>query len=170
MRPCNGSWDVSGVDLVHVGVHGVGVGMIFGIGALGAAVHIGARDVVDLDKARFAACLDGHVGDGKALVHGHGADGAARELHGLVQRAVNADHADDVQDDVLAGDAGGKLAVDLEQQAFGHLEPRLARGVAHGGIGGTHAGGERAERTIGAGVGIGADDQIARAHDALLGQ
>ena len=153
-----------------MGVHGIGVGVVFGIGALGAAVHVGARDVVHLDKARLAAGLDGHVGDGKALVHGHGADSAARELHGLVQRTVNADHADDVQDDVLAGDTGSKLAVDLEQQAFGNLEPCFTGCIAHGGVGGANAGGERAERAVGAGMGIGADDQIARAHDALLGQ
>ena len=30
-----------------------------------------------------------------------------RKLHGLVQRAVHADHADDVQDDVLAADTTG---------------------------------------------------------------
>ena len=55
MRPCHGCRDIGGIDLVHVGVHGIGVGVVFGIGALGAAVHVGARDVVDLDKACLAA-------------------------------------------------------------------------------------------------------------------
>ena len=144
--------------------------MILGVGALSAAVHVGARDVVDLDKARLAASFNRHVGNGEALIHRQTADGAARELHRLVQRAVDADHADDVEDDVLAGNARVKLAVDLEEQRLGHLEPRLARGIAHGGVGGANASGECAKGAIGAGMGIGADDQIARAHDALLGQ
>ena len=98
------------------------------------------------------------------------ADGAARELHCLVQRAVDADHADDVEDDVLAGNARVELAVDLEEQRLRHLEPRLAGGIADCSVGGAHACGERAERTVGAGVAVGADDEVARAHDALLGQ
>ena len=144
--------------------------MILGVRALGAAVHVGARDVVHLDEACLAASFDRHVGDGKALVHRQAADGAARELHRLVQRAVDADHADDVEDDVLAGNARVELAVDLEEQRLGHLEPRLAGGIADRGIGGADARGECAERTIGAGVGVGADDEVARAHNALLRQ
>ena len=144
--------------------------MVLGVGALGAAVQVGARHVVDLDEPGLAARLDGHVRDAHALVHVHGADGAAGELHGLVERAVHADHADDVQDDVLAGDAGSQLALDLEQQRLGHLEPRLAGGVAHTGVGGAHARGERAQRAVRAGVAVRADDEVARADDALLGE
>ena len=98
------------------------------------------------------------------------ADGAAGELHGLVKRAVHADHPDDVQDDVLAGDARRQLALDLEQQRLGHLEPRTPGGVAHAGVGGAHARGERAQRAVRAGVAVRADDEVARAHDALLRQ
>ena len=144
--------------------------MVLGVGALHAAVHIGARHVVHLDEAGLAARLDGHVGNRHALVHVQVEDGAAGELHGLVERAVHADHADDVQDDVLAGDAGSQFALDLEQQRLGHLEPRLAGGVAHAGIGGAHARGERTERAVGAGVAVRSDDEVARADDALLGQ
>ena len=42
---------------------GVRVGMVLGVGALRAAVHIGARHVVHLDEAGLAARLDGHVRD-----------------------------------------------------------------------------------------------------------
>ena len=170
MRERHRGLDVGGIDLVHLRVLGVRVGMVLGVGALHAAVHVGARHVVDLDEAGLAAGFDGHVRDAHALVHAHGADGAAGELHGLVERAVHADHPDDVQDDVLAGDAGGQLALDLEQQRLGHLEPRTPRGVAHAGVGGAHARGERAQRAVGAGVAVRADDEVARAHDALLGQ
>ena len=58
----------------------------------------------------------------------------------------------------------------LNSRRLGHLEPGLARGIAHASVGGADAGGERAEGAVGAGMGVGADDQIARAHHALLGQ
>ena len=65
---------------------------------------------------------------------------------------------------------GVELALNLEQQRLGHLEPRLAGGIADAGVGGAHARGKRAERAVGAGVAVGADDEVARAHNALLGQ
>ncbi len=158
------------VDLVHLGILGIRVGMVFRVGALGAPVQVGTRHVVHLDEAGLTARLDGHVGHGHALFDAHIPNGAARELHRAVQRAVHADHADDVQDDVLARDAGSQLSLDLEQDGFGHLEPCAPGGVAHAGVGGAHARGERAQRAIGAGVAVRADDEVARAHDALLGQ
>ena len=71
---------------------------------------------------------------------------------------------------VLASDAGGQLAVNDELDGLGHLEPGLARGHAHAGIGGTHPRGERAQRAVGAGVAVGADDAVSGGDDALLRQ
>ena len=148
MRERDRRRNIGRLDLVHLRVLRVGVGVVLGVGALSAAVHVGARDVVDLDKARLAASFDRHVGNGEALIHRQAADGTARKLHCLVQRAVDADHADDVEDDVLAGDARVKLAVDLEEQRLGHLEPRLAGGIADCSVGGAHARGERAHNAL----------------------
>ena len=77
---------------------------------------------------------------------------------------------DQVQDDVLAGDGTLQRAGQLDLDGGGHLEPGHARGHAGGHIGGAHAGGERAHRAVGAGVAVGADDAVARGHDALFGQ
>ena len=162
--------DVGGVYLDDAGEFRIVVGVVGGPGALGAALHVGAGHVVHGNEPRLAAGLDGHVGNGEALVHLHGLDGAAGEFHGLVQGAVHPDEADDVQDDVLAGNPRGQLAVNDELDGLGHLEPGFAAGHAHAGVGGAHARGEGAERPVGAGVAVGADDEVARAHDALLGQ
>ena len=54
--------------------------------------------------------------------------------------------------------------------AAGHLEPCHAGGHTGGHIGGAHAGGERAQCTVGAGVAVGADDAVTRRHDAFFGQ
>ena len=170
MREGHRGHDVGGVDFDNLRELRIVVGIVGRVGPFGALVQVGAGHVIHGNEARLATGLDGHVRDGKALVHGHILDGAAREFHGLVQGAVHADHADDMQDDVFAGHARGQLAVNDELDGLGHLEPGLARGHTHAGVGGAHARGERAQRAIGAGVAVGADDEVARAHDALLGQ
>ena len=87
MRERHGGHDGGGVDLVNLRVRRIGVGVVLGVGALGAAVHIGARHVVDLDEAGLTARFDGHIRDAHALVHAHAPNGAAGEFHGLVERA-----------------------------------------------------------------------------------
>ena len=128
MRPAHRGLDGGGIDLVDLRILGVRVGVVLDIGALAAVLEPGAGQVVDLDKASLATCLDGHVGHGETALHAHGANGAARELHGRIQRTVDTDHADDVQDDVLARHARGKLAVNLELEGGRHLEPGTAGG------------------------------------------
>ena len=168
MRPCDGGLNGGGVDLVNLGVLGVLVGVILDPGTLGPARQIFTRHIVNGNQTRLTASLDCHVGNGKTLVHGKSRNGGTGELHGTVESAVDADHADDMKNDVLARNARIELAVDLEKDGFGNLEPCLARGKAHARIGGADARGEGTERTVGAGVRVGADDQIARGDDALL--
>ena len=51
-----------------------------------------------------------------------------------------------------------------------YLEPGLAGGHTRGHIRGTHAGGESAQGTVGAGVGVGPDDAVAGGDQALFRQ
>ncbi len=98
-------------------------------------------------------------------------DRVAGELHRLVERTVDADHADDVQDDVLAAHPRARARRSTSNlMRRGHLEPRLAGRHARGRVGGADAGRERAERAVRAGVRVGADDDVAGADHALLGQ
>ena len=75
-----------------------------------------------------------------------------------------------MEDDILCGHAFGELAFDVELHGLRDLEPRFTRRIRDTGVGGAHARRERAERTVGAGVGVRPDDQVARDDDALLGQ
>ena len=54
--------------------------------------------------------------------------------------------------------------------AEGTLNQAMPGRHAGGHIGGAHAGGERTQRAVGAGVGIRADDAVARRHQAFFGQ
>ena len=75
-----------------------------------------------------------------------------------------------VQDDVLGRSAVDEVALDLELDGGRDLEPGAAGGKAHAGVGGTHAGREGAQGTVGAGVRVGADDEVTRHDGAGLGQ
>ena len=139
MRPGDRGDDVGGIDVDDLLVLGILVGVVLDEGALGAAAHVLAALLVDLEQARLAAGLDGHVGNREAALDGERLDRGAGELHRAVERAVDADLADHVEDDVLGRGALGKLAVHHDADGLGHLEPGAPGGHAHAGVGGAHA-------------------------------
>ena len=75
-----------------------------------------------------------------------------------------------MQNDILAGDGALDGAGQLDLDGGGHLEPGHALGHTGSHIGGAYAGGECADRTVGAGVAVRADDAVTGGHDALFGQ
>ena len=158
------------VDFNGLLVLGVRVGLIEHRLALAAALEISLGHVVHGEDAVLGTGLDGHVADAQAVVHGEGSDARAGELHRLIQRTIYADHTDDVEDEVFAGNFRRQLAVQHELDGGRHLEPCHAGSHAGGHIGGANAGGECAQCTVGAGVAVGADDAVTGCHDAFFGQ
>ncbi len=156
------------VDLNGLLVLGIGVCLIEDRLPLAAALEVSLGHLVHGEDAVLGTGLNGHVADAQAVVHGQGGHTRAGELHGLVQGTVHTDHADDVEDEVLAADAGAELALEDELDGGGHLEPCHAGGHTGGHIGGAHTGGERTQCTVGAGVAVGADDAVTRRHDAFF--
>ena len=86
-----------------------------------AAFEVGEGDGVRGDHAGAGTGFDAHVADGHAAFHGEGADGGAGIFHGIPGRAGGADAADDVEDDVLGGDAGGEVAFDVDAEGLGFV-------------------------------------------------
>ncbi len=111
------------------GARGVGVGDVRGDGgfavaleALGkrgrgggeaAAFEVGEGGGVGGDHAGAGTGFDAHVADRHAAFHGEGADGGAGVLDDVAGGAGGADLPDDVEDDVLGGDAVGEGAIDV---------------------------------------------------------
>ena len=151
-------------------VLGVVVGGVGLPGALAAGLQVGFAGLVHREDAVFGAGFDGHVADAQPVLHGQAGNALAGKFQALVQRAGNADGADQVQDHVLAGDRGVQPAFQLHLDGGGHLEPCLAGRHAGGHVGGADAGGEGPHRAVGAGVAVGADDAVAGGDDALLRQ
>ena len=95
----------------------------------------------------------------------------AAEFQALIKCAVDADHADEIEDDVLAGHVFVRWRAgngDLDR--FWHLQPGFTADHCSSDVGAAHAGGKCAHCAIGAGVAVGADDELTSANDALLRQ
>ena len=165
----DGGFQLVQIDLNGLFVLGIRVGLKEHRLTLAAALEVSLGHIVYGEDAVLGTGFDGHVADAQAVVHRQAGNARAGELHGFVQCAVHTDHADDVQDQVLAGDAGAELALEHELDGRGHLKPCHAGGHAGSHIGGADTGGEGTQCTIGAGVAVRTDHAVACGHDAFSG-
>ena len=167
---CHGAVHLTQIDLDGALILGVLVGLKHGPGTDGAAFHISQSHIVHGEDAVLGAGLDGHVGNGQTVIDAQVCNAGACKLQRLIAGTVHADHADQGQDHVLAGDIGLQFAGEVHLDGRGNLEPGLAG--CHGGaqIGGADAGGECAQSAVSAGVGVSADHGIAGANQTLFGQ
>ena len=80
-------------------------------GTLRAGADVLQRLLVDVADAVLAAGFDGHVGQRHAVFERERCDAVAGEVHRAVGRAVDADLADDGEDQIL----GGQVRRDLRR-------------------------------------------------------
>ena len=144
-------------------------GFVGGFGAVQfhARIHVFRRARIELKNAILAAGLDGHIGDGHAVVHGKRRRAGAVELHGAIRRAVETDFADAMKDHVLGHHAGLQFAFKPEMHGLGHFDEQLARAHDEAGVGVADAGGELVERARHARVRVGAEQNFARSRVAF---
>ena len=127
------------------------------LGGVRAALQVGEGGLVRGDHAGLGAPFDGHVADRHAALHRQLFDGASPVLDDVALATARADLGDQRQDDILGGDPGRQVAVDVD----GHHLRFLLRQR----LGGEHVfhlrcadpEGQRPEGTVGRGVGVAAD-------------
>ena len=136
---------------------------------LGRALRHPARgDLVGLDVSGLRTEIDDHVAEHEPLGHRHSRDQRAREFDAEIGRRILAVELRDPQRDVLGVDARPKVAVQIEADDLRHLQPVVAEREIGGDVRMSHAGRDAAERAVGDGVRIGAEDERARKRIALL--
>ena len=136
---------------------------------IGPALEIGEGRLVRRDHAAARAGLDRHIAQRQPPFDRQRPDRRAGEFDGVAGRAVGADMGDDRQHDVLGRNAGRCDAIDGDAHARRLLLPDRLRHQHMRHFGGADAEGVGAERAVGRGVAVAADDQQARQGQALLG-
>ena len=119
-------------------------------------------DRVGFHDPGLGAEVGAQVAERQALVDAHRGHRLAAPFHRAVVGTVGAHLRDHVQREVLGVDASGQRAAHLDANRLGDAEPRLPGGEHDPDVGGTQAGREAAEATVGRAVRIGADDDAAR--------
>ncbi len=133
------------------------------------AFEIGEGGVVGRDHAGAGAAFDAHVADGHARFHGKRADGFAGVFDDVVGAAGDADLADEGENQILGGNAGGALAAEDDLHGLRARLQQALRGQHVLDFAGADAEGQRAEGAVRGGVAIAADDGQAGLRDAELG-
>ena len=135
---------------------------------LGPILDVRVGLLVRRDEAGLGAGLDRHVADRHAAFHRERADRFAGVFDRVAGAARGADLADDGEDDVLGGDVRRQLAVDRHAHVLRlDLHQRLRRQHVLD-LGGADAIGQRAERAVGRGVAVAADQRHAGQRKALF--
>ena len=133
-----------------------------------AAAEIVVGGLVRGDQSGTGAGFDRHVTDGHSLFHAQRADGGSGVFDAVAGAAVGGDLADEVEDQVLGGYADGQLAVDPQFQRLGFVLEQCLRGEDVLDFAGADPEGECAQRAVGRGVTVTADDRHARLREAQL--
>ena len=168
MREGNNGFHGGEVDGDFSCIAGIGIRSDDDFWTVVSAFDVGFCSFVDGENAVFCAGFDGHVRNGEAVGLGECLHARAFEFKGLVEGTIDADHADEFQDDVLACDVGGLGASQCHFDTIGDFEPCASYRHSDAKVGGADAGRESAEGAVGAGVGVRTDGDHARAYEAFF--
>ena len=89
--------------------------------------QISNRLFVNRENTVFTAGFNSHVSYGETVIHRHSSNAFSDKFHRLIKGAVNADLADDMQDQIFAGHTGFKLAGKINFDGGRHFKPCFTR-------------------------------------------
>ena len=125
--------------------------------------------VVHAHQSDACACFDGHVAQRHAALHAEIAHCAAGKLDGIACGARCAQHANDVQHQILGCETRCQWPLHADLHAFHGTDRQALRRQHMFHIGGTHPKGQRAKGTMRAGVRVTGHHRHARQRGPLLG-
>ena len=170
VRECDGRLDRGKVDLDDFVVYGIFISLVNDGSSVGALRDISESLFIYLENTVFRARFDRHVADRQTVGDGKRLCALAGEFHGTVKRTVHTDLTDDVKDDVLTRDMRTGSTRKNEFDSGGNLEPSLARCHTARHVAGADTRGECAERAVGAGVRVRADDDVTGNDETFFGK
>lgn len=161
---------------------GTGVGLqgrpvVDGLVPLGAAVLGSQRtaleilegDLIGRDHTSTGTTLNRHVAHGHTSFHAEAANHRSAELNDSAGTTSGSNDTNNVENNVLAGDTGGELAVDLDLHVLASAGKEGLGSENVLDFTGTDTEGEGSEGTVGGGVAVTTNDGSSGQSEALLG-
>lgn len=144
---------------------------------LGAAVLRGKRtplkvlkgDLIGRDHTSTSTTLNGHVTDRHASLHAELANNRSAELNDGTSTTSSSDNTNNVENNVLAGNTGRELTVDLDTHVLASAGKKGLGCEDVLDLTGSDTESQGAEGTVGGSVGVTADDGGAGKSEPLLG-
>ena len=96
MRKCHGRPQGAKINGILCVINGICIRLVNMVFSCAVFLHVSDRKLVHREDAVFAACLNGHIGNGKAVVHRKVCNTVPHEFHRFVESAVHADHTDNM--------------------------------------------------------------------------
>ena len=135
----------------------------------GAALEIGEAGLVGRDQRGARAHFDREVAQGHPSFHRQRRDRRAGEFDDMPQCAVDPDRGEDAEREILGRKMCRQRAGHGKPHRPGFAQPQRLRREHMFDLRGADAEGERAERAVGRGVAVAADDRHPRPGTPLLG-
>ena len=158
------------IDMHFPLIHGIRIRRIDCVGVIGSCFQVFDGFFVHREDSVFGAGFDCHVGNGEAVGHRQVGHARSGKLERLVTGAIDADPANQGQNDIFAADPFGQRTGQDDFNAGRDLEPGIAGCHCRTEIGTADAGGKSANRAISTGVRVSADDHLAGTDPAHLRQ
>mmetsp|Transcript_95484 Transcript_95484/g.139439 ORF Transcript_95484/g.139439 Transcript_95484/m.139439 type:complete len:365 (+) Transcript_95484:1214-2308(+) len=138
------------------------------LGGKGTVFEVIEGNVIRGDHASARASLDSHVTHRHASLHRQIRHGVAAEFNHAARATSRADHADNVKDHILRGNARAQLALHLDLHVLGLLRLQCLRSqhVLH--LRSSDTKGKRAKGTVRSSVAVAAHYSGAREGEPLL--
>src|SRR5712692_1678359 len=114
------------------------------------------------NESSLAAHLNRHIAEGETLAHRHVLDQLSAIFDGAIVSAIHAHLAHNFKGHVFGVNPKGKRSYQADIDRARNTKPGTTRGISYPDIGRTHPCGKSTERSIGAGVTISPNDDIAR--------
>lgn len=135
----------------------------------GATLEVFKSDLVGCDHACTRTAFNGHITHGHPSLHTQTPDHGATVFNDSTSTTGSTNETDNVKNDILAGDTGGKFAVDLDAHVLTPTSDKSLGGENVLDLTGTDTKGQRAKRAMRRGVTVTADDSRSGQSKPLLG-
>ncbi len=89
-------------------------------------LHIGNCNIIHWKNSIFSSGFDGHIGNGKTIIHGKIGNPFSSKLHGLIQSSIHTNHSYNMKNHIFSTHPFGRFPNNIKFYGRWHLKPSFA--------------------------------------------